>query len=276
MALWGNLDSKSSVGTVSLNYDTLTVTGSGTSFGAEGSAVVGDIIRFGQIGGEYYGDAVIVGITSATQLKISSTSNLSGAVITAVPYSISQLPKFTTLDSHYKAEANPTYTTLVYGADVDEVEVSAKTSYDLTHAGWVGITTYLDWDGNLRVKSEVLVSMSSIEGDAEDDAVLPDVSIIFLSNPQSVSGLGSTSTVTLQSLVGVTPSGSPLSYRWQFSPDNTTYSNVINSSIYSGATTTTLTIANTDTSLDGFFYRLSVTSGDTIAFSGIASITFAS
>jgi hypothetical protein len=31
-----------------------------------------------------------------------------------------------------------------------------------THQGWVGVTTYTDMHGNLRVKSEVLVAMSGI------------------------------------------------------------------------------------------------------------------
>ncbi|SVE22965.1 uncharacterized protein METZ01_LOCUS475819, partial [marine metagenome] len=33
---------------------------------------------------------------------------------------------------------------------------------------WVGITSYTDQDGNLRVKTETLVAMSSISGDAEN------------------------------------------------------------------------------------------------------------
>ena len=31
------------------------------------------------------------------------------------------------------------------------------------HQGWVGVTTYLDMHGTLRVKSEVLVAMSGID-----------------------------------------------------------------------------------------------------------------
>ena len=32
----------------------------------------------------------------------------------------------------------------------------------LSHAGWVGVTTYTDASGNHRVKSETLVAMSGI------------------------------------------------------------------------------------------------------------------
>ena len=46
--------------------------------------------------------------------------------------------------------------------------------YNPAHAGWVGIQTYTDGHGNLRVKTEVLVAGSSITGDAADDALLPE------------------------------------------------------------------------------------------------------
>jgi len=47
MALWGNNDSVGSGGTVSLDYSTGVVTGSGTTFGQVGAASTGDVIRFG-------------------------------------------------------------------------------------------------------------------------------------------------------------------------------------------------------------------------------------
>ena len=64
MALWGNNDNVGSAGTVSLNYGTGVVTGSGTSFGIDGGCSEGDVIRFGTrgSGNTYYGDAVIKSI----------------------------------------------------------------------------------------------------------------------------------------------------------------------------------------------------------------------
>jgi hypothetical protein len=50
MALWGNNDNVGSNGNVSLDYDTLVVTGSGTTFGNVGAAKTGDVIRFGAFG----------------------------------------------------------------------------------------------------------------------------------------------------------------------------------------------------------------------------------
>jgi len=46
---------------------------------------------------------------------------------------------------------------------------------NVTHAGWVHkIPTYTDANGNVRKKSEVLVAMSTITGDAADDGELPE------------------------------------------------------------------------------------------------------
>jgi len=241
MALWGNNDAKDSVGTVTLNYSTLEVVGSGTSFGQVGSASTGDVIRFGSRTGTYFGDAVIVGITSATLLSIASTSALNGSAISGVQFDISELPKYTTFDSAYSQlniQGNAAETTVVvqtsvaqtanagvsivaiaattgiilgdtfesgsvskvitsignttvsfgstiatslasgasvnikrssgsyrrsvYGVAEGGANVAQTTSYALTHEGWVGVTTYVDSEGNLRVKSETLVAMSGI------------------------------------------------------------------------------------------------------------------
>ena len=47
------------------------------------------------------------------------------------------------------------------GVEDAEVDGSGAGLY-ATSAGWVGVTTYIDTDGNLRVKKEVLVAMSGI------------------------------------------------------------------------------------------------------------------
>lgn len=246
MALWGNNDNKGSGGTVSLNYTpdangNFVVTGSGTTFGGVGAAATGDVIRFGYrgSGGTYFGDAVIVGIASTTQLTIASTAGLSGASIAATDFYISELPIYTTLDSTFSNKNDAaaslyilsitgTATTIAgvgtniipvvppagllvgdtmlnggndiiistlgtstitlgstissgittgatltfkrytdgYDRQVYGISTSAEyipTAYrGYTHQGWVGIMTYRDMHGNLRVKSEVLVAASGI------------------------------------------------------------------------------------------------------------------
>lgn len=164
MALWGNSDAKFAGGTVSLNYSTLVVTGSGTSFGAVGAAATGDVIRFGvNVGtGTYFGDAVITGITSAGELSIGSTAGLSGVAIAGTSFQISQLPKYTILDSKYSEGTWGVTDTDVVGVSTNGTASAQGSSYQLTHGGWVGVTTYVDQHGNLRVKSETLVAMSGI------------------------------------------------------------------------------------------------------------------
>ena len=163
MALWGNNDNVTSRGTVTVNYDTKVVEGnaggSGTQFGTAGSAQVGDVIRFTK-SGVYYGDAVITGITSARILSIGSTAGLSGAAISGSDFTVSQLPKYTILDRTY-SETRTDADVRVYGVDKDGVSRTATTKYE-SGAGWVGVTTYIDQHGTLRVKKETLVAMSGI------------------------------------------------------------------------------------------------------------------
>ena len=80
-------------------------------------------------------------------------------------------PKFTT---HHEGMDSSNFT--MYGVDTTEQGVAntANSQYAPAHAGYVGIMTYMDSGGNLRVKTEVLVASSSITGDASDDTILPD------------------------------------------------------------------------------------------------------
>ena len=160
MALWGNDDNITTFGTVSLSGNT--VTGTGTTFSTDVS--VGQVIRFGVRGGvgTYYGDATIVGVTSDLVLTIGSTAGLSPDLFGAgsTSYYVSELPKYTILDSKYSENtAYGVEDSLVYGTATADHD---GTQYDLAHAGWVGVTTYIDMHGNLRVKSETLVAMSGI------------------------------------------------------------------------------------------------------------------
>ena len=55
------------------------------------------------------------------------------------------------------------YDKYAYGMGVTAVSNAAETSqYGVSHAGWVGVQTYIDNSGSLRVKSEVLVAQSGI------------------------------------------------------------------------------------------------------------------
>ena len=169
MALWGNNDNLSvqSGGTVSLDYDTLIVTGTGTTFGTAGYAGTGDIIHFGYrdatgAGSTYYGAAVVVSVASTVSLTIDSTANLATG-IAGTSFTVSQAPKSFVLNSAYSQNTGVggTADKFVYGIGRTGSEAAAGTQFE-TGVGWVGITTYNDTDGNLRVKKEILVAMSGI------------------------------------------------------------------------------------------------------------------
>ena len=167
MALWGNKDNLNigAAGTVYVSsWTNRTITGSGppcTNF-AEG-----DVIRFGDFKGTYYGDAVIESITSNTVCTIASTEGLDddlgrlGPGFGATTFVVSQLPIYTTSDSSFK-EPESGYTKAVYAVDATNIDATSGTGIAADGAGWVGVTTYTQDDGTLRVKSEILVAASGI------------------------------------------------------------------------------------------------------------------
>ena len=172
MALWGNKDNLNigAAGTVYVSdwthdgTDGYQITGSGTTFT---NFSAGDVIRFGDFQGTYYGDAVIKSISSNTVLTIASTEGLDpnlGVFATgygATTFVVTQAPIYTTGDSKYK-EPNTDSTNLVYSVSANNIDATGSLSPG-PGAGWVGVQTYVDTHGNLRVKSEVLVAMSGIE-----------------------------------------------------------------------------------------------------------------
>ena len=162
MSLWGNNDNLQSSGTVSLNYATKVVTGTGTTFGTVGFGATGDVIRFGirGDGGTYFDDAVIASIASTISVTIASTSGLTGAAIGGTDYYLSELPSSTVGDFSY-SEKNTDYDKVVYGISTSAYD-DVSTAYRTSGTGWVGVTTYVDAAGNFRVKSEILVAASGI------------------------------------------------------------------------------------------------------------------
>ena len=164
MSLWGNKDSVYSDGTIAISGTT--VTGTGTTFNTSGLISAGDIITVGT--GSTQGEAIIASVTSATALVLEDADQIGSGVISGAAYNITQRPIYTHEDSVQYDTAE------IYGVDNTEVGLARTTSFVVGHSGWVGMTTYIDTHGNLRVKSEVLVASSSITGDAVDDTKFRD------------------------------------------------------------------------------------------------------
>ena len=168
MALWGTKDTEYSTGNVNVNVTTGVVTeqSGGIAWTAGNGVKVGQVITV-----DGTSEGVIKSIDSSTQLTIT-TEYLPASNISNKGYEIREKPVSTLGDTNYGAGE-------IFGVDVTEQQVvNAKTGdlrkYAPPHAGWVGITTYVDGNGNFRVKTEVLVAGSSISGDSTDDAKLAD------------------------------------------------------------------------------------------------------
>ena len=171
MALWGTKDTVYSTGNVNVNVTTGVVTKQSGSI----AWTAGNGVKVGQVMTvDGTSEGVIIGITSETMLTIS-TANLPASNISNKGYEIREKPVSTIGDTNYGAGE-------IFGVDVTEAQLigsgttatATQKKFSPAHAGWVGITTYVDGNGNFRVKTEVLVAGSSISGDASDDAKLPD------------------------------------------------------------------------------------------------------
>ena len=173
MALWSNNDAVPGLATarytVAANAaadGSCTVTGTGSSFGLDGCAGIGTVIRFGAdargrtinvgAGHTYFGDAVIVAVASSESITIASTSGLSQVGFTTSAR-FTTCPQSGVTDTVYQEKGVTDRDSVVYG-----ISTAISGSYHVPHQGWVGVTTYVDMHGTLRVKSEVLVAMSGI------------------------------------------------------------------------------------------------------------------
>ena len=173
MALWSNNDAVPGLATarytVAANAaadGTCTVTGTGSSFGLDGCAGIGTIIRFGAdargrtinvgAGHTYFGDAVIVAVANSESITIASTSGLSQVGFTTSAR-FTTCPQSGVTDTVYQEKGVTDRDSVVYG-----ISTAISGSYHVRHQGWVCVKTYVDMHGTLRVKSEVLVAMSGI------------------------------------------------------------------------------------------------------------------
>ena len=173
MALWGTKDvvyGQNTDGSVAISG--VTVTGTGTTFNTANLIKAGDIITVGTAGS--CGEGIVASVDSATQITLVNADNIvdTGHSITGESYEVRQKPISTLGDTNYGVNE-------IFGVDTTEQTVAsdANSQYAPAHAGWVGITSYTDQHGNLRVNTDVLVASSSITGganDASDDTILPD------------------------------------------------------------------------------------------------------
>lgn len=268
MALWGNADSKTASGTVSITSATGAVVGVSTAFTTQ--AKIGNYIR---VNGEDY---VILTITDDTHCTVGAGVN--GATMTArsgASYTLSEKPGFVAHESSDSAWVSGN-STKVFGVDVTEEAQTEAKAKGIAHAGWVRYHTYTDAQGAVRNKHEVLVAGGTITGDQADDATLPDGTITIGTQPTSVAGASTPYTGTFAVVATAAPTAS-LSYNWQVSTNGGTSWANASGGVYSNNTTATLTITAADkATYNNYQYRCQVSAtGYTTVNSSAATLVYA-
>ena len=168
MALWGRKGTVYSTGTIDVDVSTgICERNTGAIAWVTAGVAVGDVVTVGVNTCE----GIITGITSERKLTIT-LDNLGSDDFSKVAYEIRQKPKYTLHDSNYGVGE-------IFGVSVAESQTARGASgdarkYKPAAAGWVGITSYTDAQGNFRVKTETLVAGRFIEGDSGDDTILPN------------------------------------------------------------------------------------------------------
>jgi len=165
--------------------------------------------------------------------------------------------------------------------DAVEATLAENRERGLTAPGWWEYMTYTDAAGQTRHKAQHLVGFKYAPANTADldDAVAADVaSAISISvQPAAVTGAATPYTGTFAVTASAT-TGS-LVYRWQRqTATGTTWSNITNGGVFSGATTATLTLtAAAKATYDGYKFRVKITSsaGAEEVISNSASITYA-
>ncbi len=185
MALWGNDDNvlTATAGIVTANGSTGAVTGTATTFT---NYTVGQTLTLGV--GATSGFGVIESIASNTSLqlkgsesgKVTAMAEITGTYAgSADAFTVGARPKYLDENPRFaptSANDERSYTAKVFGVNnaIQSARQASDSAYTPTHAGWVGVTTYNDSDGNLRVKTETFVAMSGISTQTQATAnVLP-------------------------------------------------------------------------------------------------------
>ena len=175
MPLWGKKDTVYSTGKVNCTTAGVVTKQSGSINWNANDVAVGQVLTLATDGAGP-GQGIIKSIDSNTQITLDPERlDLPGA-FTNVDYEIRETPKYEVRSGSFGINE-------IFGVDVTEAQVSRNAAdpgirkYKPAHAGWVGITTYVDSDGNFRVKSETLVAGGGdgfIEADATDDTKFAD------------------------------------------------------------------------------------------------------
>jgi hypothetical protein len=195
----------------------------------------------------------------AVNSTIVNATNVKNNYATPTADNVARLYANTTADVYTVGE-----TIGLFAVDTNEASVNGK-----THSGWVLRTTGSGGRAN-RVQEEVLVAISSFNGD-DEDTTYQDAIITIGTNPSANTvqyGGGRTASFTVVASITTGNTAAPLTYQWQRSATlGGSYVNVSNgtpaNTTYSGGTGATLTVTPTFTDANNNYYRVTVSATGT-------------
>lgn len=174
-------------------------------------------------------------------------------------------PKFVNLANY------PEGTQLVF-VDETEAQVESNKTKGITGAGWYLYREYTDSNGQVRYKTELLVSMATpaaTAGDAADDTTVPDATVTVAISVQPANQTTTLGAATFSVTAALTPAGT-VTYQWQKKAVNDT-----RWAIVSGATSASLVLASQTSANNGDQYRVVVGgAGAKKVTSSSATLTF--
>lgn len=164
----------------------------------------------------------------------------------------------------------------------EEAQLPVNKLRGFTAPGWWAYYEYETDQGEKKIVAECLVAIAQDQataGDQADDRLAADTTptpITISAQPANVTGAATPFTGTF----AVTAAGqATLQYQWQRqTASGTTWTNITNGGVFSGATTATLTLtAAAKATYDGYKFRVRVSStgGATSVTSDSASIAYA-
>ena len=287
MSQWGKLDRFALPGTVTANLGSATVV---TSQNQSANIKIGYALVLGNV--EY----VVANVISANTYTLDVTyegANTDGAISFAA---VQQSPK--SLRTYGWAGnlllgANTVNTRNVYGIDKIEASDPNNKNKGISHSGWVHYQTWVNTQGQTRNRAEVLVAMSknfnysnvdfNVGLDANEDATIEDYYLWFSRNP-AVNGLSANITrngASYSVIANTTGTfGNPtINYRWQKSPNNIVWVDVIDAPFagnvgFSGNTTANLVISNVYASpaTQNTFLRVIISTAGTVSTNTSANV----
>jgi len=180
---------------------------------------------------------------------------------------------------------NSSITPTIVFVDETEAALNENRTRGIDGPGWWSYYTYTDASGATRHKAEKMVALSNPDTNANetqaDDTIAADVAsaVTITAQPANVTGAANPFTGTFAVTTSTTGTPGTLLFQWQRqTPTGTTWTNLSNAGVISGATTATLTLtAAGKANWNGYKFRVKITSagGTEEVISDSASLTYA-